>query len=243
MAVAAELAQQRLGVPQRQMRFGRPFERNVTGEQRPPLGHLACGPRGDARQFDHTLHRVGVEGFGDEACEHPVGGAQPRVEPPIGARGIPRSSHHRAHVFRVEVEERRCDDRVGHGTHRSCSRREVAPGRSWDTESVGLLGRLGDEVDRGVNRFEGTPGLAGDDWIQPGGHPGSMPADAERATIRTKTSRYGYPPASDRPGSPIGRGNGLKIRPVSVRVRPGAPRSGPSRGLPTGSAPRFDCGV
>ncbi len=61
MSVTAELAQQRLGVPEQQMWFVGPGERCMSGEQRPPLQPLARHERGAAQRFGSRCEFGGVE--------------------------------------------------------------------------------------------------------------------------------------------------------------------------------------
>ncbi|RCV52256.1 hypothetical protein DEF23_11815 [Marinitenerispora sediminis] len=61
--VAAELAQQRLRVPEHQVRFVRPVQRGVRGEQRATVRLLDGGERGPARE-PGRLGDVGQSGGG-----------------------------------------------------------------------------------------------------------------------------------------------------------------------------------
>ena len=157
VAVAAELAQQRDGVPEREHRLVGPRQGGVAGVQRTTgrrctpsaavrASSAARGTDGSSRRSPAARRR---------ACRRRV---EARRQQRLRRGRVPRRGDGVVDDGGVEVEERGDDDLGRHRAHRRRARGEVAVEAHHAERLVGRR-RLGREVDHPVVRLEGPPHL------------------------------------------------------------------------------------
>ena len=112
VTVAAVLAQQRLRVPQHEVRFIRPIERSVAGEQGPAreLGPGRGRERGLARDAGTVGELAGPQRVIERALQRPAGTFQPSGGHLRGRDLLPHAVERTLDEGRMEVEERRDHD-------------------------------------------------------------------------------------------------------------------------------------
>ena len=186
--VAAELAQQRLGPPELQVRLVRPVQRGVGREQGPALrvgARLLRGRAGQLRRLGHLRRRDGVT---EQPAQAPVGRLDPRGDD-VGRRHVgPRLRDRGGHGGRVEgVEGRRDQVRadVAEGGRPLGEVRHQAP---LEPEPDEVLLDLGGEVEDVVQRLQCVPGTAAGLGVR--GHDGGVDDGQGRHPPHRSHRRY-----------------------------------------------------
>ena len=161
VAVSPELAQDGLGVPQDEVRLGRPCHIGMRRGQRPALDPAAPPPR-RPHAPGAAARRISSESTtaSPRIRRHAASTAAKRAATSVrGDATAQDDGDRRVHQLGVEVEEGRDNDVRLHRTHGRRPRREVT-GPTRDAEAlVGLCG-LGHEVHHAVQRLERAPRLA-----------------------------------------------------------------------------------